>query len=345
MLPGILFLTACSTKVELNTEWQDTTIIYGLLDQNEEYHYIKINKAFLGDGNYFAYAQIRDSSEYAHVGAYIEERNNGVLVATHQLRDTLLSNRDVNGAFYAPEHTVYYFRHTSLNPTHEYRLVANINEGTSSEKQVSGETDLITPFSPPTVTSIVAGTYDVATGHHFLNQTMKFLPPANASQFDVIWRLKWDEYTASDTMRKTYDWKVGSKGREGINAANGQFELDVSGEAFFKTIANVVSSDPAVVKRIFRSVDIIVYAGSDDLATYININKPQSGLVQERPEFTNITNGMGLFASRLHVMSANRPLSLGTYRELVYGPHTGSLLFCSDTTSPAYAISPSVVCP
>jgi len=38
--------------------------------------------------------------------------------------------------------------------------------------------------------------------------------------------------------------------------------------------------------------------GTDDLQTYINVNKPFSGIVQERPVFSNIENGVGLFSSR-----------------------------------------------
>ena len=42
--------------------------------------------------------------------------------------------------------------------------------------------------------------------------------------------------------------------------------------------------------------------GTDDLQTYINVNKPFSGIVQERPVFSNIENGVGLFLLDLHMM-------------------------------------------
>lgn len=342
---GLFVFAGCSTKVELNTEWEDTTIVYGLLDQNEEYHYVKINKAFLGNGDYYAYALIRDSSEYTNVNAYIEESSNGVLIATYPLRDTVLSNRNVNGVFYAPEQTLYYFKHTGLSTARTYKLVAKINEGTTAEKEVTGETNLVQNFSPPSLSSLAVGTYDGSTGtHNFLNQHIKFFPPSNSDDFDIIWRLKWDEYTPTDTVRRTYDWSVGSVDRNSVNAS-GQVDFEVGGEAFYNTIKNVVTNDPNITRRVFRSVDIIIYAASSDLATYIDINKPQSGLVQERPEFTNVGNGLGLFASRVHVTSMSRPLSLGSYRELVYGVNTSSLLFCSDTTAPAFASPPSVICP
>lgn len=344
LYPCLFVFAGCSTKVELNTDWKDITVIYGLLDQNEEYHYVKINKAFLGDGDYYQYAMIRDSSEYANVNAYIEELAGSTVVATYQLRDTVISNRQANGVFYGPEQTLYYFRKVGLNANNTYRITAKINEGTSAEKEVTAETELIKDFAPPPLSSLAVGTYDGSTGAHtFLTPHVKFFPPANSDNYEIIWRLKWDEYTGGDTTRKVYNWFVGSYDRAAINSS-GQADIEVSGEAFYQTLKNIITPDPAVTKRIFRSVDIYVYAASDDLATYIEVNKPQTGLVQERPEFTNISNGLGLFSSRLHVVSANRFLSLGSYRELVYGPHTSNLLFCTDTTAPAYAVSPSVVC-
>ena len=44
--------------------------------------------------------------------------------------------------------------------------------------------------------------------------------------------------------------------------------------------------------------------GTTDLETYIDVNKPITGIVQERPHFSNINNGIGLFSSRFtHVRS------------------------------------------
>jgi hypothetical protein len=37
----------------------------------------------------------------------------------------------------------------------------------------------------------------------------------------------------------------------------------------------------------------------DDIYTYINVNEPSIGIVQKKPEFTNVVNGIGVFSSRL----------------------------------------------
>jgi hypothetical protein len=48
--------------------------------------------------------------------------------------------------------------------------------------------------------------------------------------------------------------------------------------------------------------------GNDDLKSYIEVNSPATGIVQERPIYTNISNGIGLFASRGSRNLTNLPL-------------------------------------
>ena len=62
-------------------------------------------------------------------------------------------------------------------------------------------------------------------------------------------------------------------------------------------MGNSNNLDNSTTKR-FLNLDLIMTIGTDDLQTYINVNKPFSGIVQERPVFSTIENGVGLFSSR-----------------------------------------------
>ncbi|HOV56213.1 MAG TPA: hypothetical protein PL122_08830, partial [Bacteroidales bacterium] len=48
---AILIFSSCSTDVDLTQEWQDIPIVYSILDLNSSTQYIRINRAFLGDGD------------------------------------------------------------------------------------------------------------------------------------------------------------------------------------------------------------------------------------------------------------------------------------------------------
>jgi len=43
---------------------------------------------------------------------------------------------------------------------------------------------------------------------------------------------------------------------------------------------------------------VLFSVGSSTLNTYINLNEPPTGIVQERPVYTNIEGGIGLFSCR-----------------------------------------------
>ncbi|MEY4125105.1 MAG: hypothetical protein RL770_1686, partial [Pseudomonadota bacterium] len=102
MLLVVVLFHACTTEVELNAPYKSTTVVFGLLDPKLDTQYIKINKTFLGDGNNYDFALIRDSSEYKweeFAALKIEEyaTGNPNPIAIHNLQPITIYNKDVNG--------------------------------------------------------------------------------------------------------------------------------------------------------------------------------------------------------------------------------------------------------
>ncbi|MFN8165189.1 MAG: hypothetical protein U0X76_03200 [Bacteroidia bacterium] len=48
-----------------------------------------------------------------------------------------------------------------------------------------------------------------------------------------------------------------------------------------------------------RSIEYIMIGGSEDLQTYMALNNSSGGLVQDRPTFSTVNNGLGLFTGRV----------------------------------------------
>ena len=92
----ILFggVQSCSTDVDINAPWKDITVVYGLLNQNDNIHYIKVNKAFLGDASAYEMAAISDSVNYQDiiVNLYKIKTSNGDFdtIQTFIFQDTVL---------------------------------------------------------------------------------------------------------------------------------------------------------------------------------------------------------------------------------------------------------------
>ena len=66
LLVAIVLLTACNDDFSINSEWEDITLVYGLLNSSDSIQYIKINKAFLGEGDVYEMAAVSDSIQYAN---------------------------------------------------------------------------------------------------------------------------------------------------------------------------------------------------------------------------------------------------------------------------------------
>jgi len=327
-----IFAWGCSTEVELNADWKDTTIVFGLIDPAETLHYVRINKAFLGDGNALTMAMVQDSSEYKNLVAVVEELSGTTVMRSWTLRDTILSDRPTTGIFYAPDYKIYYFTESTLNQQYTYRIRIDIAE--QNNKVVTGSTELVQDFTvTPPITFGMASNSIGNNTYYF--PAIKWGKSPNGARYEVMLRLKFDEYTATTTTRKILEWSQGAFDPATANMAGLNFIHNVDGEGFYKFIASQVAVDPNVISRRFRAIDMIVYAASEELYTYIQLSSPSNGIVQERPEYTNVDNGLGLFSSRLHVIAVNKYISEFSMEELCLGTYTKiqkDLKFCTDSS-------------
>lgn len=330
-----LLFGSCSTDFDIIAPYQEYTIVYGLLDQSETIHYIKVNKSFLGEGNAYDYAAIRDSSEYEKVDGIVERWENGSLIETYYLNDTTISIKD-SGLFYYPDQTVYYFIKSGLNENSEYRLNLNINEG---KKLVSGATNLVKNMSVNAIVSnpVFKINLSGAQINTYQDYTIDFSTSANGRKFDTWLQFRYDEYTAADTVQKAVKWKVSSYRSLSTNG-NESVDAIISGEGFFVQLQSQINIDASVLKRVPRAIDLLIVGANEDLATYMDVNAPSTGLIQEKPSFTNLTDdgtttsSLGVFASRYTKIIFNKILHENSLKELCQGQYTYNLGFCVDST-------------
>ena len=59
-----LLLQSCSNEFDPNADWTETTLVYGLIDPDEDTTFLRIQRCFLGKG-LNEYTQITDSNCYA----------------------------------------------------------------------------------------------------------------------------------------------------------------------------------------------------------------------------------------------------------------------------------------
>ena len=65
---------------------------------------------------------------------------------------------------------------------------------------------------------------------------------------------------------------------------------------------------------------------TDELSTYIDLNRPSNSIIQERPAYTNISNGIGIFSCR-HTKKYSYNLASYSIDSLLHSKYTGNLGF------------------
>jgi len=319
---AFIFLTlfsTCKTDFEINAKWQDIMVVYGLLNQNDTLHYIKINKAFLGEGNALTMAQDPDSSSYGNnLEVWVEEWKNSSQDNVWYLDTTTIYNKE-SGTFYAPKQVIYKFKAT-LDENAEYRLYVK-NKLTG--KIASSTTTLVHSFTITKPTSMQTANF------HATNPIDVMWNSAyNGKRYQVIIRFNYWEKNilTGDSIQKYVDWDIGSYNSESIDGGE-QMSTSYYGNSFFQYLKNKIGSAPNIVRHVaVPNVDFIFSVAANEFSTYMDVNAPTTGVLQEKPEYTNIGNGIGLFSSRY---TKDRPLAMHptSLDSLINGVYTKNLNF------------------
>ncbi len=292
-IPG---LYSCNDKLQVNANWKDITVVYGLLSQNDDTAYLKITKAFLGNGNALQFAKVPDSSTYpGNLSVKVEAWSGNNLINTYTFDTISIHNKD-SGIFYFPTQMVYFCKTGHLDQNNTYRLIIT---HTKTGAVDSAYTTLVHSFNVDTPDPYIKQ-IDYTPGTY---SDVKFYQAFGGKRYQLVVRFHYLETTTSGSKMKSFDWVVFNDYEvdNPYDETSPEIEQDFSSDLFFsavKTNVKPLKDDPTVLSRAQRGVDYIFTVASDALNTYMNATQPSSSIVQERPSFSNITNGIGLFSSR-----------------------------------------------
>lgn len=293
-LAVILLFASCEDEIGLNADYKDITIIHGLLDPSVDTTFLKINKAFLGEGNVLEMAQIEDSSIYkTDLSASVMQIRNSEVINTYPFDAIVISDKEP-GTFYNPNQTVFYST-MDINEDDSYML--NITIG---NKEVTAETPIVNYFTierPSAGAAFVRIRYDN-------DYTVRWNSAKNGRRYEVFIRFNFRELFqgSTDTVSRSMDWALGTQKSQSINGGEDMITI-YSGTAFFNWIDQNIrynsEKEATVVARFTESLEYIINVAGEELNTFMEVNEPSSSIVQDKPEYTNINNGLGIFSSRL----------------------------------------------
>ena len=341
-----LIFSSCSTDFELNAPYETIPVVYGLLDQSKDTQFVKINRSFLGYGNNVDYAAINDCTHFENVVAVLEEYNEfGNLIDHDTLKELMVGNLQP-GIFYEDSQKVYYLEtdNDSLKEENTYHLKVSVPD---KGLNFDAETDLIKGtwlnFKFQTILYLAGSGFKVAdvdlatTEDGYLEQTLRWTTAERGKRYELILRLHYTEvYNDLTEQEKYLEWNLGRQISVSSSGGEEMFK-DVSGGSFFNFVETQLQNyenEDQVMKRVLGmdAVEIILTAGNEDLNTYMQVNEPVTGIVTERPIFTNVNNGIGIFASK-YSTKVSTFLSDGSMLEICAGQKTSGFKFCCDSAN------------
>ncbi len=327
----ILFFASCNKEpqVDLTAEWKDITVVYGLLDLNDQgdTHYVRISKAFLGTGNLYDYAAIKDSIYYDDIlDVTIQAYDRSTLKSTYTLQRVVNEIPKDNGLFYSNDNILYKFI-APLNTNYTYKLKIKNRE---TGKEVYGETDLVrnTTVNRPSPVQQISLFNNTGLPYDFKTE---ITTGNKANRVQTLITFEFWEHTTTDSTLKSVSFSLGTKDAGSDNGGS-NLTFTLNGNTFLENLKSMLSDDPSIVKRTFKSdklniptkkkyeVFFTYYAADKFLSTYIDVNKPANGIIQEKPDYTNIENGIGVFASRNTTVTNGNMLQKDTKTKIKQEP-------------------------
>ncbi|MEI6455581.1 MAG: hypothetical protein WCO93_04780 [bacterium] len=313
---------SCNKELNVNADWKDITVVYGLLDQNDTLHYIKITKAFLGPGDAMQFAQIPDSSNYPDkLDVKIEEWDGTTLKKEFACDTVTIHNKEAGDSiFYFPDQLMYY-THGALTSGYTYKLKIK-NRQTGNE--ISAQTNLIPHFTVERPFAFLPINFIPGEKNE-----LKWYSAKDGRRYQITVRFHYLESLKSDTSVKAFksvDWIIFNNIRTMTNLGGEIMDYYYPCDGFYANLGARIPVDYNL-NRVARSIDFIFSVASDDLNTYMEVTSPSLGIIQERPSFTNINNGIGIFSSRTQVWIDSLGIRQETVNQLRVNEYTKNLGF------------------
>lgn len=350
LVSGLVGFNSCKEDIDLTGDSVETAVVVGLLNKYETAQYIKVTRAFIGDGgtSSLVIAQNPDSSYFNDVEVVVTEiLASGAVGRTFTCHDTIIPNKDENGVFYAPEQKVYVFYTPagagSLIDDATYKLDIKIDGG---RIHVEGETELVNGMK--FTNGLVGNTkplnfYNANSGGSYRTQNIELEQTGNAKRLNAKVKFSYREYTSfpSTFEDKSIIWNLGD-----VELPSGatNYTYQAEGAAFYEFIKNNIPVSASIVDRQYTAIEIQVTGASEDLSNYMAVNQPSNSLTQNKPNFTNLTVNegfkvIGIFSSRRTLVEKKvatassqlvRGLDKRSTEHLCQGAYTIDLNFCSN---------------
>ena len=317
-------LSSCSNELDIAADYKETTIVYGLLSLADSVQYVQVFKGYLDESaSALIFAQNPDSIFYddsaevkleAGGQVYLLEkidaaqiglgRDDGIFVDSpnyvYRLPDALLQDRQYNLTF----------------TNHRTGHIATAQTGIVKDFTINRPSPLLPlNFATPSPNEV------------------QWRSAENGKIYQLVMRFFYEEWNITtpaliDTL--SIDWLIFNNLPSSSTAGNEPLSYQFDGTAFLSYLGSQLEVNNALKRRALdEPLEFRFFVGAQDLYDYIRVNGAQTGItsLQVKPEFTNVTNGLGIFSSRYNKTQAGIDVTDRSLDSLSCGRFTRKLNF------------------
>ena len=339
---------SCETDIDVNAEYEDITVVYGLLDPALDTHYIKINKAFLGATSALELAADANNFDYpAGELDVIVESSDGT---QYYLTRTVNEIPKDPGIFDNSTNVLYRFVEPALSSNLNYTLkISNsaLNKEITAETGIVGDITIDRPQASTSKFNLFSSTGE------YLEYKVEVTTGNDIGRIEAkLFFNYYDIYTLAsglDSVFRSVEITLGDN-RTTKTGGGESLEWGLKGEIFFEKIVSAVPPMSANLShRRLDNISLEFLIAGTELSTFMSVNAPSTSVNQNRPNYTNIINGIGIFSSRsnktwtssIDPLTSNQiNLSNGTIEYLATHSSLANRGFCYGYVAQGFPVSP-----
>jgi hypothetical protein len=292
----LMGLVSCNNDLEINAPYKQIPVIYGFININDSFQYLRIQKVFQNS------IQVK-ASEASKISDSLELKDIKVqlIVVRSFTNDTINCYRTnefnkESGFFANDKNFIYKSQYYNLKAFGDILSVNLLIKDTVLGKVYTSQSDII-------------GDQAIEERNITISEddtkSFSFLFTANPSAYivDAAVRLKYNEASAANPTafeEKYYDYYVLSSAIvSDLIRNNPKISRRLQAKAVFEDWKRFFASQSVNVVRQYVGIEYLTWGAGSQFLDLQEISKPNISFVQKRTDYSNISGGaLGLFAAR-----------------------------------------------
>ena len=314
-----LLFSSCDQDIDINDDWQDVGVVYGLLNPNSNTNHVRIERGYLGTEPASASFNQPDSLYYDTLQVYLYGINdNGDTID----RRLLVKDQSINldsGQFTTEDYRLYRTDPSQKdNPDDQDKLYEDltyhlrvIKVGTNFE-DTRAKTELVEPNKGTTSGFRFQEPFPFITRRPIYNGRIAWFASDRAEMYEIDIYFHYRELDTTTNVSVEKSFKIDYETQTGpFTVTASPLESNRGRQELYEAIAANVEVNENVL-RFYDKMRIVIWAGGKELRRYVQLAEPTTSLSQSRPEFMQVENGVGLLSSRTRIGVDNVDLAGGT---------------------------------